>query len=58
VLIGLVNIHTPQAELMLEYFHERPDSPVHVHPERAWQAYRPNIERVKERMVGRVRRKE
>lgn len=58
VLIGLVNIHTPQAELLLEYFHHRPDSPVHVHPEQAWEAYRPNIERVKERMVGRVGREE
>jgi poly-gamma-glutamate synthase PgsB/CapB len=58
VLIGLVNIHTPQAELLLEYFHHRPDSPVHVHPERAWEAYRPNIERVKERMVGRMGRED
>ena len=58
VLIGLVNIHTPQAELLLEYFHQRPDSPVHVHAERAWRAYRPQIERVKEQMVERVGRKE
>jgi poly-gamma-glutamate synthase PgsB/CapB len=58
VLIGLVNIHTPQAELLLEYFHHQPDSPIHVHPDRAWGAYRPNIERVKERMVGRVGREE
>ena len=54
VLIGLVNIHTPQAELLLEYFHHRPDSPVHVHEEEAWRRYRPRMEQVKERMVGRL----
>jgi poly-gamma-glutamate synthase PgsB/CapB len=58
VLIGLVNIHTPQAELLLEYFHHRSDSPVHVHADQAWEFYRPQIERVKERMVGRLGRKE
>jgi gamma-polyglutamate synthase len=52
VLIGLVNIHTPQAELLLEYFHLRPDSPVHVHEGEAWKHYRPRMERVKERMIG------
>ena len=52
VLIGLVNIHTPQAELLLEYFHQRPDSPVHVHAGEAWKHYRPRMEGVKERMTG------
>lgn len=52
VLIGLVNIHTPQAELLLEYFHHRPDSPVHVHEGEAWKHYRPHMEQVKERMTG------
>jgi len=52
VLIGLVNIHTPQAELMLEYFHHRPDAPVHVHEGEAWQHYRPRMEQIKERMIG------
>ena len=52
VLIGLVNIHTPQAELLLEYFHHRPDSPVHVHEGEAWKHYRPRIEQTKERMIG------
>jgi len=52
VLIGLVNIHTPQAELLLEYFHHRPDSPVHVHEGEAWKHYRPRIEETKERMIG------
>jgi poly-gamma-glutamate synthase PgsB/CapB len=52
VLIGLVNIHTPQAELLLEYFHHQPDSPVHVHADEAWKYYRPRIERIKERMTG------
>jgi gamma-polyglutamate synthase len=52
VLIGLVNIHTPQAELLLEYFHHRPDSPVHVHADEAWKHYRPRIEGIKERMTG------
>jgi poly-gamma-glutamate synthase PgsB/CapB len=28
-------IHTPQAELLLEYFHHRQDSPVHVHAREA-----------------------
>lgn len=54
VLIGLVNIHTPQAELLLEYFHHRPDSPVHVHSGEAWKHYRPRMEQVKERMIGRL----
>ena len=52
VLIGLVNIHTPQAELLLEYFHHRPDAPVHVHEGEAWQHYRPRMEQIKERMIG------
>ena len=52
VLIGLVNIHTPQAELLLEYFHHRPDSPVHVHAGQAWKHYRPRMEQIKERMTG------
>lgn len=52
VLIGLVNIHTPQAELLLEYFHHRSDSPVHVHVGEAWKYYRPRMERTKERMIG------
>jgi gamma-polyglutamate synthase len=52
VLIGLVNIHTPQAELLLEYFHHRSDAPVHVHEGEAWKYYRPRMERTKERMIG------
>jgi poly-gamma-glutamate synthase PgsB/CapB len=52
VLIGLVNIHTPQAELLLDYFHHRPDSPIHVHPDEAWKHYRPRMERIKEKMIG------
>jgi poly-gamma-glutamate synthase PgsB/CapB len=52
VLIGLVNIHTPQAELLMEYFHHRPDSPIHVHAGEAWKHYRPRMERTKERMIG------
>jgi poly-gamma-glutamate synthase PgsB/CapB len=52
VLIGLVNIHTPQAELLLEYFHRRPDSPVHVHAHEAWKHYRPRMDRTQERMIG------
>jgi gamma-polyglutamate synthase len=51
VLIGLVNIHTPQAELLLDYFHHRSDAPVHVHKE-AWKYYRPRIEKTKERIIG------
>jgi hypothetical protein len=52
VLIGLVNIHTPQAEMLLEYFHHRQDSPVHVHQDEAWKQYRPRMEKIKEKMVG------
>lgn len=52
VLIGLVNIHTPQAEMLLEYFHDRQDSPVHVHQAEAWKQYRPQMEKTKEKMVG------
>lgn len=52
VLVGLVNIHTPQAELLLEYFHHRPDSPVHGHTGEAWKHYRPRMEQIKERMIG------
>jgi len=52
VLIGLVNIHTPQAELLLEYFHHRSDAPVHVQEGEAWKHYRPRMERTKERMIG------
>jgi poly-gamma-glutamate synthase PgsB/CapB len=51
VLIGLVNIHTLQAELLLEYFHKRPDAPLHVHEDQAWNYYRPNIEKIKEKLV-------
>ena len=51
VLIGLVNIHTAQAELLLEYFHHRSDAPLHVH-EGAWKFYRPRMENTKEKMVG------
>lgn len=29
LLIGLVNIHTPQAELLMEYFHHLQEDPVH-----------------------------
>ena len=56
LLVGMVNIHTPQAELLMEYFHKQPDSPVHAHDGQAWQHYRPNIEVIKERMLNRVRR--
>jgi gamma-polyglutamate synthase len=52
VLIGLVNIHTPQAELLMEYFHHRPDAPLHTREDQAWNYYRPEIEKVKEKMVS------
>lgn len=56
VLIGLVNIHTPQAELLMEYFHRRPDAPIHVRGDQAWNFYRPEIEKIKEKMVGHLAR--
>jgi len=52
VLIGLVNIHTPQAELLMEYFHNRPDAPIHAREDQAWNYYRPEIEKAKEKMLG------
>ena len=51
-LIGLVNIHTPQAELLLEYFHHLPDAPIHTREDRAWKYYRPEMEKNKEKMIG------
>jgi gamma-polyglutamate synthase len=58
VLIGLVNIHTPQAELLMEYFHHRPDAPIHAREDQAWAFYRPEIEKVKEKMIGHLARRE
>jgi hypothetical protein len=60
VLIGLVNIHTPQAELLMEYFHHRPDAPIHLHNDNgeAWNFYRPQIEKIKERMVGHLAKRD
>ncbi len=58
VLIGLVNIHTPQAELLMEYFHHRPDAPIHARENQAWSFYRPEIEKVKERMIGHLARRD
>lgn len=52
VLIGLVNIHTPQAELLMEYFHHQPDAPIHTQHTEAWNFYRPEMEKVKEKMIG------
>jgi len=57
VLIGLVNIHTPQAELLLEYFRQRQDSPIHVHEREAWKHYRPRMEQTKERMIAHLFRR-
>lgn len=56
VLIGLVNIHTPQAELLMEYFHHRPDAPIHAHEDQAWNYYRPEIEKTKEKMISHMAR--
>jgi poly-gamma-glutamate synthase PgsB/CapB len=58
VLIGLVNIHTPQAELLMEYFHRRPDAPIHVRGDQAWNFYRPEIEKIKEKMIGHLAKRE
>jgi len=54
LLVGMVNIHTPQAELLMEYFHEQADSPIHAHDSQAWQHYRPFIEALKERMISHI----
>ena len=51
LLIGLVNIHTEQAELLLEYFAEQPDAPIHLDDEEAWEIFRTRSERIKEKMI-------
>ncbi|HMN11398.1 MAG TPA: hypothetical protein PKD55_03615 [Bellilinea sp.] len=50
ILIGLVNIHTDQAELLMEFFEHQPDSPVYMNDEIAWEKYRPREEVLKEYM--------
>lgn len=50
ILIGLVNIHTDQAELLMEFFEHQPDSPVYMNDEIAWEKYRPRKEVLKEYM--------
>ena len=54
LLIGLVNIHTPQAELLMEYFHHQPDAPLHSHDDLAWEYYRPYSEVVKQRAARHI----
>lgn len=51
MLIGLVNIHTPQAELLLEYFNHQPDAPLYVNDDLAWERYRPRTEVMKDYML-------
>jgi len=54
LLCGMVNIHTPQAELLMEFFHHLPDAPDHSDEELARRRYRPRLERLKERTAGRL----
>jgi hypothetical protein len=55
LLVGMVNIHTPQAELLMEFFHQQPDAPDHRDEEKAKERYRPWLEWVKEQTVSRLR---
>ncbi len=54
LLMGTINIHTPQAELLMEYFHSLPDAPDFVNDEYDRIHYRPRIERTKARMEARL----
>ena len=54
LLVGMVNIHTPQAELMMEYFHSLPDAPDYLNEEITRQRYRPRSERLKARVGARL----
>ncbi len=54
LLVGLVNIHTPQAELMIDYFHSLPDSPDYLNEELVLTRYRPRSERLKARANARL----
>ncbi len=54
LLVGMVNIHTPQAELIMEYFHSLPDAPDYLNEELTRQRYRPRSERLKARVGARL----
>ncbi len=47
ILIGLVNIHTEQAELLMDYFQHQPDSPVYLDNEYVRKQYQPRNEVVR-----------
>lgn len=47
LLVGMVNIHTPQAELMMSYFNSRPDAPDFLDEQVNRTRYRPRSERWK-----------
>ena len=50
ILVGMVNIHTDQAELLMEYFAHQPDSPIFFDDSAAWEKYRPRNETLQEYM--------
>ena len=54
LLVGMVNIHTPQAELMLDYFHSLPDAPDYLNEEITRTRYRSRSERLKARASARL----
>ncbi|MBE0696367.1 MAG: poly-gamma-glutamate synthase PgsB [Anaerolineaceae bacterium] len=58
ILVGMVNIHTPQAELIIEYFNHQPDAPMHTNDEAARQIFRPRNEVLKKRMAHIAARQE
>jgi poly-gamma-glutamate synthase PgsB/CapB len=58
LLVGMVNIHTPQAELLIDYFHRLPDAPLHVDDQQSAQLYRPRAQVINDRMVRLAARQE
>jgi gamma-polyglutamate synthase len=58
LLVGMVNIHTPQAELVIDYFNRQPDAPLHTNNEQAREIFRPRNEVLKQRMAHLAARQE
>lgn len=54
LLVGMVNIHTPQAELLMDYFNSLPDAPDFLDEENNRVQYRPRSERLKARVSARL----
>lgn len=55
VLIGMVNIHTPQAELLMHFFSQRPDAPDYLNTDILQRRYRPHHELLKRQAQVRMK---